>query len=125
MANCRLVDLILCHTTHEQDEDYRAENFVPRNRTVWIIFYGGPKVRLNSVLVLMSGVRSHRRPTAMRYEVDATLLEDGNDDSTILQHYVISNNSSHLGHFRVIMETFRDDSKRHFWVITGDVSGWY
>lgn len=84
-----------------------------------------PKIRFSSVLVLMSGVRSHRRPTAVRYEVDATLLEDGNDDSTILQHYVISNYSSHLGHFRVIMETFRDDTRRHFWLITGDVLGWY
>jgi len=38
MANSRLVNLFLCHTTHEPDEDYRAEKFVPRNRTVWIFF---------------------------------------------------------------------------------------
>ena len=32
-------------------------------------------------------VCSHRRPTAMRYEVIETLLEVGKDDGTLL-HYV-------------------------------------
>jgi hypothetical protein len=41
----------------------------------------------------------------VRYEVE-TLLEVGRDDRTIL-HYIISSHSSHLRHFRVIMESFR------------------
>jgi hypothetical protein len=48
----------------------------------------------------------------VRYEAE-TLLEVGKDDRTILNG-VISSHSSHLRHFRAIMETFRDDTKQLF-----------
>jgi len=80
-------------------------------------FYGAPKFVLFLywcwfLVDRIVRVHSHRRPTAMRYAVEI-LLEVGKDDPTILR-YIISSHSFPLKHFRVIIETFRDDTKRHF-----------